>query len=190
MLWNLWRLKENPGFSSSLSSQNIKIWTTCVSQVQVFVFRSQSICHNPMKAVHLMQHRESRHEGWTFRKLFSQFLSSLNCMLEKQTALNWKMRHQLRNRSQQSVKEKSMTLENTSSPVIANFLIQGGVRIAAYPWVILKSMLTQRDSSGFFELLILIYESCLRERRRALEDLEEDRQRPWPPLGPQEMKSQ
>lgn len=94
------------------------------------------------------------------------------------------MRHQLRNRSQQSVKEKSMTLGNTSSPVIANFLTQGGVRVAAYPWVIPKSMLTQRDSGGFFELLILIYESCLRERRRALEDLEEDRQSLGLPLGP------
>lgn len=86
-----------------------------------------------MKAVPLMQHRESRCEDWTFRKLFTQLLSSLNRMLEKQTALNWKMRHQLRNRSQQSVKEKSMTLGNTSSPVIANFLTQGGVRVSSIP---------------------------------------------------------
>lgn len=100
------------------------------------------------------------------------------------------MRYQLRNGSQQSVQEKSLTLENTSSPVIANFLIQGGVRIAACPLVILKPVLPQRDSGGFFELLILVYESCLREPRRALDNLEEDTRRPWPPMGSQEMKSQ
>lgn len=71
-----------------------------------------------------------------------------------------------------------MALENTSSPVITDFLIQDGVRMAACPLVILKAVLTQRDSDRFSELLILIYESCLRESRRALEDLEEDTPRP------------